>query len=285
MDPKKYPLEKFSEQDIEDMLPAMKIGILGTVTPEGLPHLTMITTLMASSPSEVAFGQFITGVSKEYIRKNPRTGFLVMGLDKSFWTGRADYTHSTKSGKEYDFYNNEPLFRYNSYFGINTVHYLDLKGQSGKHPLPMNRVIFAAVKTLIGRSLAFRKSKKKVMNEWTQAFITKLDSLKFIGYVDAEGYPVIIPAIQAQCLDSEHVVFSFGAFGDELAQIPPYTPVAVFCMKLSMEDVLVRGTYQGTKRLGGVKCGVVQVDWVYNAMPPKPEQIYPEVPIKTVTEF
>ncbi|NMC54793.1 MAG: pyridoxamine 5'-phosphate oxidase family protein, partial [Chloroflexi bacterium] len=39
--------KEFSEQDIKDLLPAMKVGIMGTVTPEGLPHLTLITTLMA----------------------------------------------------------------------------------------------------------------------------------------------------------------------------------------------------------------------------------------------
>jgi hypothetical protein len=263
----------------------MKIGVLGTVTPEGLPHLTLITTLMASGPKEVVWGQFMEGNSKEYIRTNPKTGFLIMGLDKSFWSGQAEYTRSAHEGKDYDFYNNTPLFRYNSYFGVHTVHYMDLKGQSGKHPLPMNRVIFAAVKTLIGRTLAFGKSKKAVMNRWTQNFISKLDNLKFLAYVDASGYPVLLPVIQAQALDSEHVAFSLSAFTDELMVIPPFTPVAVFSMALTMQDVLVRGTYQDMRRLGGIKCGIVQVDWVYNSMPPKPQQVYPEVPIQTITEF
>lgn len=285
MESKRFPFEQFSQQDITDLLPAMKIGVLGTVTPEGLPHLTLITTLMASSPKEIVWGQFMEGISKSHIHSNPKTGFLIMGLDKSFWVGQADYTRSAQNGKDYDFYNNTPLFRYNSYFGVHTVHYMDLKGHSGKHPLPMNAVIFAAVKTLIGRTLALGKSKKAVMNRWTRDFISKLDNLKFLGYVDADGYPVIIPVIQAQALDSEHVAFSFGAFKEELAAIPPFTPVALFSMALTMQDVLVRGVYQGTRRLGGVKCGAVQVDWVYNSMPPKPQQIYPEVPIQTITEF
>jgi hypothetical protein len=36
--------------------------------------------------------------------------------------------------------------------------------------------------------------------------------------------------------------------------------VAVFGMALTMEDVLVRGIYQGAKRLAGFKCGIVQAD-------------------------
>ena len=285
MDTKRFPYDQFSPSDISDLLPAMKIGVLGTVTPEGLPHMTLITTLMASGPKEVVWGQFMEGNSKEYIRTNPKTGFLIMGLDKSFWIGQAEYTRSAHEGKDYDFYNNTPLFRYNSYFGVHTVHYMDLKGQSGKHPLPMNQVTIAAIKTLIGRTLAFGKSKKAVMNRWTQDFISKLDNLKFLAYIDASGYPVLLPVIQTQALDSEHVAYSLSAFTNELVAIPPFTPVAVFSMALTMQDVLVRGTYQGTRRLGGVKCGIVQVDWVYNSMPPKPQQIYPEVSIQTITEF
>ena len=285
MEPSRFPNTEFSQQDIQDLLPTMKIGVLGTVTPEGLPHLTLITTMMGSNPQELVWGQFMEGSSKQFIRSNPKTGFLIMGLDKSFWVGQADYTHSSQKGKDYDFYNNTPLFRYNSYFGVHTVHYMNLLGHSGKHPLPMNQVVFAAIKTLIGRSLSFKRSKKEVLNSWTQAFFNKIDNLKFLSYVDANGYPVIIPVIQAQALDSENICYSISTFTEELSTIPPYTPVAIFSMALTMQDVLVRGTYQGIKRLGGAKCGIVQVDWVYNSMPPKPQQIYPSIPIETITEF
>ena len=61
--------------------------------------------------------------------------------------------------------------------------------------------------------------------------------------------------------------------------------MAVFGMALSMEDVLVRGTYQGIKRVAGIRCGLVQLDWVYNSMPPTPRQIYSEVVIEAVSEF
>lgn len=281
----RYPFNRFSDQDIQDLSATMKVGILGTVTPEGLPHLTLITTLMAASPEVVVWGQFMEGKSKQHITKNPKTGFMVMGLDKNFWRGRAEFTHSARDGKDYDFYNNTPLFRYNAYFGVHIVHYMNLVGHDGKHPLPMNRIVFAAVKTLIAKTFTTKHENARVLNDWSRAFYDKIDNLKFLGYVDADGYPVIIPLIQAQALDREHLLFSFGAFGDELAQIPAYTPVAVFGMALSMEDVLVRGVYQGARRVAGLKCGTVQLDYAYNPMPPAPLQIYPEVPIAAVTEF
>ena len=285
MDSKRYPHTKFSDEDMRDLSAAMKVGILGTVTPQGLPHLTLITTLMASTPDSVVWGQFMEGTSKKHVLENPKTGFMVMGLDKNFWRGFADYQYATNAGKDYEFYNNTPLFRYNAYFGVHRVHYMNLIAHTGKHPLPMNRIIPAAVMTMIAKTLTLRKEKTPVMNQWTQAFYNKIDNLKFLGYVNTDGYPVIIPLIQAQALDREHLVFSFGAFGAELSEIPAYTPVAVFGMALTMEDVLVRGTYQGAKRLAGIKSGVVQLDWAYNPMPPTPKQIYPVLPIKAVTEF
>jgi hypothetical protein len=279
------PFKEFSAQDIQDLLPAMKVGILGTVTPEGLPHLTLITTLMASDANTVVWGQFMEGMSKKHVQKNPKTGFMIMSLAKDFWRGKADYLNTSKSGKDYEFYNNTPLFRYNAYFGVHIVHYMKLIAQTGKHPLPMGKIIPAAIMTMVVKALLPKKAGAQVLNRWSKAFFDKIDNLKFLGYVGADGYPVIIPLIQAQSLDAEHMVFSFGAFGDELERIPAYTPVALFGMALTMEDVLVRGTYQGSKRVLGMKCGVVQLDYAYNPMPPKPLQIYPEVPLEAVQEF
>lgn len=285
MDDSRYSHQAFSEQDITDLMPAMKVGLLATINHDGSPHITLITTLMASSPEKVVWGQFMEGASKENVKSNPKTGFLIMSLKRDIWRGKAIYDHPSQSGKDYDFYNNVPLFRYNSYFGVHTVHYMDLVSQTGKHPLPMKTIIFSAVKTMIGRTLSAKRSKTSVMNHWTQAFFTKLDNLKFLSYVGPDGFPIIIPLIQAQAQDSESLIFSTGAFGDEIAEIPRGSEVAVFGMALTMEDVLTRGKFLGLKRAGGFKCGMVKLDWVYNSMPPKPMQIYPVLELSPVTEF
>ena len=176
------------------------------------------------------------------------------------------------------------MFRYNAYFGIHTVYYMDLIAHTGRYVLPMGQVIFAAVQTMLARVLA-RKSKTSVLNLWTRRLLNKLDNLKFLAYVGDDGYPVIIPVIQAQALDTERVIFAAGAFGDELRAIPSGVSLAVFGMTLDMEDVLLRGTFEGVRRIAGIPCGTVAVDWVYSPMPPKPEQIYPAVPLEPVRVF
>src|SRR5512137_2190778 len=91
----------FSEDDIQRTQPALKIGLLATVTPDGLPHVTMLSTLLACGPTRLAFGQFTEGMSKLHLRSNPRAGFMIMGLDRTLWRGRANYTGSERHGPEY----------------------------------------------------------------------------------------------------------------------------------------------------------------------------------------
>ncbi len=277
--------KSFTNDDIQALSVPMKIGILGTVNEEGLPHLTMLSTLQASSPQRLTFGQFTEGLSKVYVVDNPKIGFLIMTLDKLVWRGKANWSHKEKAGPEFDMYNSIPMFRYNAYFGVHTVHYLDLLEQSGREGLPMARVVWAAVQTLVAKSLQKKPPTIEVMNPWTRALFSKLDNLKFAGYIGDDGYPVIIPLIHAQPLNAEHIGFSFGAFGEDLKKIPVGTPLAIFGLTLDMEDVLLRGEYLGAGKAAGISYGSVKVNWVYNSMPPVPGQIFPPIPLDVVREF
>jgi hypothetical protein len=109
--------------------------------------------------------------------------------------------------------------------------------------------------------------------------------LKFIAYAGQDGYPQIIPCIQAQACDAQHVLFGAAPYRDEIERIPPGAPLALFGLSLNMEDVLLRGRYTGLRRAAGIRCGWLEVDWVYNPMPPVPGQIYPPLPLEAVTEF
>ena len=277
--------KSFSDSDIKSFEPEMKVGLLATINEEGLPHITLLSSLCASSPTELVFGQFSEGVSKINVRKNPKVGFLILTLDRNIWRGKASFTHTQKSGKEFDFFNNLPMFRYNSYFGIHTVYYFKLLEQSGKNPLPMGRIIQAAIKTLLAKMFFGKKGQTDVLNPWTRQLIDKISNLKFLSYVGKDGYPVIIPVIQSQASGTENIIFAASAFKEDITAIPANTPAALFCMSFDMEDVLVRGTFTGIRRIGGMQCGKLSVNWVYSPMPPKPQQIYPEIELRAVTTF
>jgi hypothetical protein len=275
----------FCAEDIKALEPAMKVGMLATIDDEGLPHLTLISSLRANAPTQMTWGQFTEGLSKGFIRRQPKVGWLVMTLDRQVWRGKATFTHTAQQGPEFEWYNNIPMFRYNAYFGVHTVYYMDLVEHVGRQALPMGRVVVAALQTMLARATSRKRGSTEVLNLWTRQLMNKLGNLKFLSYVGTDGYPVVIPVIQAQAASAEHVLFSTGAYKEDLQAIPEGTTVAILCMSLDMEDVLLRGEYQGIRRQGPVRCGSVQVNWVYNPMPPTPEQIYPRVALEPITAF
>ncbi|NMC28454.1 MAG: hypothetical protein GYA45_00085 [Pelolinea sp.] len=273
----------FTAQDIRDLNVELKVGVLGTVTPQGLPHLTLLSSIQPCAPRMVTWGQFTEGLSKQYILENPKTGFLIMSLKKEVWRGKALYREKRKDGAEYENYNTMNMFRYNAYFGIHTVYYMDLVELHGRQSLPMGKVISAAVATMLARMLGKKDRQTEALNQWGQNLLNKVDNLKFLGYVDADGFPQILPVVQLQALDAGHLIFAPGAYGEEIKAIPQGAQVAMLGMSFDMEDVVTRGTYRGIQRVGGVRCGVLDVEWVYNAMPPAPRQIYPAVDLKGIS--
>jgi len=275
----------FSAGDIEGLAPALKVGLLATTGDDGLPHVTLLSSLRAASPTTLSFGQFTEGRSKINVRSNPKAGFLVMSLAKEVWRGTATFTGTTKSGPDYDAYNAEPLFRYNAYFGIHTVYYLDLVGQTGRVPLPMGGIVVSALATAAAAAFTGSPRSCAILNPWTRGLLSTIGNLKFAAWVGADGWPRIVPVLQARAAAGDRVIFSPLVYGDEVAEIPAGATLAIFGMTLQMEDVLVRGRYEGSRRLGGIRCGVCRVDWVYNPMPPVPGQVYPPLPLEPVRQF
>ncbi|HUN56089.1 MAG TPA: hypothetical protein VMU29_13135 [Smithella sp.] len=144
-------LNSFSEEDIKALEPAEKIGIIATVTPEGLPHISLLTSVMAATPRQLIVGEFCKGKSKEYFERTRKIGFAVLTMDKKLRVGKALWTHLKKEGPEYEIYNKQPMFRYNTYFGINTVHYFDLIETSAQISLPLLSIVKSALLTKLAK--------------------------------------------------------------------------------------------------------------------------------------
>ena len=276
---------EFSQDDIEAFKPSEKVGLLASTNFEGLPHVSMITSMQAQDANTLLVGEFVTGASKKFIRKNHNVGFLFMTFSRHMWRGKATWTHAEKSGPEYELMNLIPMFRYNTYFGINTVHYCDLVETSEKAALPMGPIIVEALKTLLAKGMVKTESKQRILKPFVEKMFNGLTSLKFLSYIKDDGYPTLIPIIQCQAADSRRLAFSSGVFQDELKAIPPGTQVAIFCMNFGIEDVLIRGKFNGFKRTCGIDLATVDIDWVYNSMPPAVGQVYPETELKAVVEF
>jgi hypothetical protein len=263
----------------EDMLAfeeSAKVGLLATVDPQGLPHISLITSIQAKSAHALMFGQFSEGRSKRHVKHNPHVGFLVMNRERKLWRGKARWTGEATSGDDYEMYNRKPMFRYNSYFGIHTVHYLDLVELSGRQPISTAGIAAGSLLTALTRRLYAIGSREAILKPWAERHLGKLGTLKFFAFVGADSYPAIVPLVPCQSAGRARLVFAPTVHRAELAAIPADASVAVFALNLQMESVLVRGRFTGYRGLPGLRTGAIDIDFVYNSMPPMQGPIYPE---------
>jgi len=263
----------FDQDDLPLMSADSKIGLLSTIDDDGCPHISFISSLQPLGKDELTIGQFCAGLSKEFMLKRQKTGFLFLTPNMEIWRGRALYDRSAKSGPEYELYNQKPLFRYNSYFGIGTVHYFKLKDITSKEQLTKGSIASGAIKSRLAAPF-FTASKGKVLNDFSCSLFGQIDGLKFISYLDENGFPVLVPVIQAGNAGKDRVAFAMQPYRSELLKIPAEAAVAIIALNLKMESVLIKGSYRHAGFTFS-QVGLVDIKKVYNSMPPQPGYIYP----------
>lgn len=261
-----------TEEERALMCSDSKIGLLATIDDEGSPHITFISSIQPHGSDKLTAGQFCGGLSKRFFRERPKVGFLIFSPQMDIWRGRAGYEKTLGSGPEYEAYNKKPMFRYNSYFGFGAIHFYNLVDITEREKLTKGQIISGAMKTRLLRPF-HASGARGALNDLSRAMFSQIDGLKFISYIDREGYPVLIPAIQAASAGRDRIIFSLSPYGRELAAIPNRVDAAVLFVNLKMESVLVKGFY--TKSRGLISHGLVEISRVYNSMPPQPGYIYP----------
>ena len=259
-----------SREAIDLMRPDSKLGILATTDGEGYPHLSFISSIQALGDDRINFGQFCTGLSKDHVKQRPDVAFLVVSPDMRWLRGNARYDHAENTGPVFDEYNNKPLFRYNCYCGFNTVHFLDLSGISDIGRLPMGKIVAGALLSRLGAPFCTR-NEKSILTRTGKGLFSKLDGLKFIGWHNEGGQLEILPIIQAGPAGTDRVVFSRLPYGRELKAIPRGAGCAILGMNLEMQSVLAKGVLSRS----GSLLNVLDIERVYNSMPPKAGYIYP----------
>ena len=276
-------MNKISEVQKKMLESDSKIGLVVTGDKDGYPHITFISSLQSLGDDQMTFGKFCEGLSKKHVVERPDVGFLALNGDMDFLRGSAVYTHTANTGEEFDNYNAKPMFRYNTYFGFNTIYYMNLEDITPLEKLNMGKIVIGAILTRIAAPVHAR-SNNKALTFVGKGLFAKLDGLKFIAYTDENKKFKIIPIIQAGPAGTDRIAFSLLPFGKELKRIPKGCKAAILAVNLKMESVLVKGVYQGVSGLPRI--GTLNIEKVYNSMPPKNEYIYPRKErIEAVTEF
>jgi hypothetical protein len=277
--------QHLSPEAVAAFEPDQKIGLLATRDAGGEPHLSLITTLRAKGTDRLMWGQFCEGRSKDNVRQRPETAFLVMTMARQLWRGKARWTHATQEGDDYVLFNQSPMFRYNAYFGIHTVHYMDLLSVSGPESLSLPGVAAGMVATAATRRFSGTGLGPAILKPWAARLLARPDTLKFLAWIGPDGFPELVPVLPCQTADSRRLVFAPTVYRAQLAHLVPGETVALFGLNLAMESVLVRGIFTGYRGGLSLGTGAIDIRWVYNSMPPKHGVVYPAQPLDPVTAF
>jgi len=277
--------KRFSPDATSALARDAKLGVLATASPEGQPHISLITSMQAKDETTLMWGQFCQGKSKQHVLENPRVGFCVLTPERWWWRGQATWTGRVTEGEDYVMYNNKPLFRYNTYFGINTVHYATLACLSHRQCLSYGAMLPGLAALGLARGAMTTGLDAPILTPYGQTILDAPTTVKFLSFLDPQGHPAVLPLAAAGTADTRRLVWPLLGQPEALQALQGGQSVAVLGVNMQMESVLVRGVYLGSGRRRGVTMAGLDIGWVYNSMPPNHGQIYPPVPLEPVTRF
>jgi hypothetical protein len=254
-----------------------KVGLLATTDDDGRPHVTLITSLAGKDPGKLMFGQFSEGWSKRNVRSRPQVGFLALDEKRRWLRGKALWRSAVGQGEDFEAYNRKPMFRYNAYFGIHTVHYFDVVEVEEGGELGVPALVLGAALARGMRLATVSSNTTPALTPWAAKLVSRAATLKFVSYIGADGHPCIIPGVAACTAGSGRLVLACPSGDRATVAMAESAEVAVFALDLALRSVLLRGHVASHRVLAGANVSALDVDWVYNSMPPVHGQIFPRI--------
>ncbi|WP_457559092.1 hypothetical protein [Candidatus Harpocratesius sp.] len=276
---------QLDDKDIKFTHTEIMAKFVASIDTNGYPHLSFITSNKAISPNIVKWGEFTKGMSKTNVLTNPKQGFLYMTAEMPFrfLQIKADLDYISNEGEDAVDFNQMSLFRYNTYMRIYKVYFNKVKSARKCRKISL----WGIIKGILSNLNPFRYRGKTGTTEMRVGAVGKrlfsgLIFPKFISYIDNDGYPVIIPCFQARIVENKRIIIPFSQFSNDLHQIPAGAKVSMFAMDFETVTQMIKGTYLGVQK----KMGIVDIEVVYNSMPPKVGEIYPnKAKMGKITEF
>ena len=272
---REYPLEEIQVSEIE-----FALKLVSTFDKDGYPHISLITFNKAKSPKQVVWGQFTEGLSKKHVFDNPKQGILVMTAQMpfKFLQSKVRFTHTMVGGEDCEYFSRLKLLRYMTYVNVWRTFYNDVIAVRKVRGLGLVGLLNGIVVSGIVKGGARDKKAERKLSKFGYDLLNGAINPKYISYIDKnDGYPVIIPVFQLRAPDRSKLIFPLTQHKNDLLEIEENSKVGVYGVNFDYENHLVKGTFTGFQSFRGRKCGVIEIDMIYNSMPPIPGYMYPKL--------
>lgn len=257
------------KEAIDDLAGVMTPKFLATANADGIPNIVPVITTMAADAETIIFGELMVRKTKRNLGENPKISVLVITEALDLWIIRGDFVEFQKTGPYVDMINENPMYRYNAYVGINRVAVIRVKDVVLHAKL--SKLGVAAQFLKVKAVSSFAKSEDgEVMPVQVVEKFGRAKSVRVLSAIDADGYPDAILTMSMTPADSSTLVFAPGLFKDRLSSLRIGAPVAAGVITFDPISYQVKGIWQGIRSYLGVKLGIMKVTEVYTAGPPRP---------------
>ncbi len=263
--------------------PEIMAKFIATIDSKDYPHLTMITSNWAIDSGTVKWGEFTYGESKKNVISNPKQGFLFMNVKMpfQFLQVKGELDHISTNGEDAADFNRMQLFRYNTYMRIYKTYFNKVVKARELRNIRLTGIVAGILANIFGWKGKTNEIGNRI-SKLGQKLFRGLIFPKFLSYIDSDGYPIIIPVFQARAVEQKRIIIPFSQFSADLKTIPVQSKVSLFAMDFETMSQMIKGVYTHVEK-GRM---VIDVNYVYNSMPPQMGEIYPNRPkMQKVTQF
>lgn len=284
--------EEFNEEAKNLTLPEIGLKMVATIDPRGWPHLTMISFNIAKTSSQVVWGQFTEGKSKQYVTETKKQGMFYMTANPpfKFVQAKVEFEHLKHEGEDCERFSRGQMLRYMTYTNVHTCFYNRVIKATGVQDLSMFGIVKGFLAQAISKGGAKADNPEEKLTDFGFSLFNQMTSAKMISYIDPEdGFPVIIPCFQLRAPDKSRLMLPFSHFKEKLERIPLNSHIAAYGVvsdNLELTNQMINGRLTEIRRIRGIKCGIIEIDEIYNSMPPLAGIIYPKLDKRPkVTDF
>ncbi|MHA1602837.1 MAG: hypothetical protein ACTSVL_03865 [Promethearchaeota archaeon] len=276
-------MPKLTPEAVKFTQPEIMAKFISTIDSNGYPHITLLTSNKAVSQTLMKWGEFTKGQSKGNVVKNPKHAVLYMTVKMPFrfLQAKVHLDSISLEGDDAVDFNTMALFRYNTYMRVYRVFFNKIIGASRIRNISLLGLVKGIFRGLFGVGGKTGTVENR-LNTLGDKLFSGMVFPKFISYIDSDGYPIIIPVFQARGVESKRIIIPLTQFKADLIAIPKGAKVSMIAMDFETVSQMIKGTFLGIEK----NKATIDIEQVYNSMPPKMGEIYPnKKKLEKITQF
>lgn len=247
-----------------------RMKFLATICEDGKPNVVPVLSTTAWDRETIIFVRFMVWKTAKNLLERKKVAVCAFGFFSSVEV-LGDFVCFERSGERLEYFNEQPLYRYNAYFGAGEVGVIRVKEEKGF-------IAGSGITKLILAKLSFQNVSNGVCNEVMHPLLKeklqKTLSIKFLSWVDEENEPRLKPCPGLFVLSSNQV----GVIGEKklFRNFKEGKDIALCVFSTEPSAYQLKGKFSGFASKNGIDFALIELEESYSATPPLAgERIYP----------